>query len=172
MLMAAFGFKATIQIRDGNPYILVSNDQATTLHPDWHKPMPVIIQVNKQPTEPWHINMMPAGNGDFYLYLHGDVRKASGTKVGDEVAVEIQFDEAYRNGPQHPTPEWFRIALVNNSEAKTNWQLLPPSRQKEVLRYFSRLKSQEAINRNLEKALYVLNGNDSRFMARDWKDGK
>lgn len=172
MLMAAFGFKATIEIRDGNPYVLVGSEQATALHPDWHKPMPVIIQVNKQPTKPWHINMMPAGNGDFYLYLHGDVRKASRTKVGDEVAVEIQFDEAYRNGPQHPIPEWFQEALNIHPIARENWSKLIPSRQKEILRYFSWLKSQEAIDRNLEKALHVLSGGEGRFMARSWKNGK
>src|SRR5436853_5166 len=56
--------------------------------------------------------MMPVGDGSFYLYLHGDVRKASGTKVGDRVRVEAGFDSKYRNGPQHPVPSWFRSALA------------------------------------------------------------
>jgi hypothetical protein len=43
------------------------------------------------------INMMPVGDGRFYLYPHGDVRKASGTAVGDRVRVEIAFDASYRN---------------------------------------------------------------------------
>ncbi len=54
---------------------------------------------------------MPVGDGSFYLYLHGDVRKASDTVVGDRVPVEIDFDPSYRNGPQHPMPAWFRQAL-------------------------------------------------------------
>lgn len=43
-------------------------------------------------------------SGSFYLYLHGDVRKASTTKVGDRVHVEVSFDAEYRNGPMHPMP--------------------------------------------------------------------
>jgi hypothetical protein len=170
--MSTLKFKGEILIRDGNPYVLVSEDQAKSLHSDWKKPMPVIIQINGKPDDPWHINMMPAGDGTFYLYLHGDVRKASETKVGDIVDVEVRFDEKYKNGPQHPIPDWFQVALDKNSEVKKNWETLPPSRQKEILRYFSWLKSDEAVQRNLDKAIHVLSGKEGRFMARSWKDGK
>jgi len=161
-----------IEIRDANPYVLVSKKQISLLKMAWKKPLPVLIQVNGEPKEPWHINMMPVGNGDFYLYLHGDVRKASHTKVGDTVTVDIQFDTEYRNGPIHAMPAWFQTALSKNQTAKENWENLIPSRQKEVLRYFSWLKSQEAIDRNLEKVIQVLSGKPGRFMARDWDQGK
>jgi len=170
--MTKLHFTQVIEIRDGNPYVLVTKDQAEQLHIDWHRPMPVIVQINSKPDTPWHINMMPIGNGDFYLYLHGDVRKASRTKVGDFVTVDVEFDTAYRNGPQHSMPDWFEIALKKNQQAKENWDTLPPSRQKEVLRYFSWLKSDDAKQRNLGKALTVLSGEPGRFMARDWKNGK
>ena len=111
--------------------------------------------------------MMPTGDGDFYLYLHGDVRKASNIKVGDIVTVSIEFDEAYRNGPMHPVPDWFRLALNEHAMATQNWLALPPSRQKEVLRYFAGLKSAEAQARNRTKALHVLSGKPGRFMARE-----
>ena len=68
--------------------------------------------------------MMPAGDGNFYLYLHGDVRRASGTGVGDKVAVEVQFDAEYRNGPMQPMPAWFRAPLIRNSHAKAAWDAL------------------------------------------------
>lgn len=134
--------------------------------------MPVQVQINGQPTPPWRINMMPVGDGSFFLYLHGDVRKASNTKVGDVVAVDVLFDESYKNGPQHPMPAWFREALDKNPQAKNNWEKLTPSRQKEILRYFSWLKSQAAIERNLKRALKVLSGESERFMARSWKNGE
>lgn len=133
--------------------------------------MPVLVKVNGWPKEPWHINMMPAGNGEFYLYLHGDVRKASSTQVGDEVIIELDFDESYKNGPQHPMPEPFAAALERVPIAQTNWDKLPPSRQKEVLRYFSGLKSAEARERNMKKALAVLAGKTERFMGRTWHNG-
>jgi hypothetical protein len=151
---------------------LVSHDQAETLHPNWHKPLPVTVQVNDKPNDPWHINMMPIGDGNFYLYLHGDVRKASQTKVGDIVTVDVAFDKTYHNGPMHPMPEWFKEPLSKNSRAQKAWGELTPSRQKEILRYFSWLKSDEAKQRNLQKVLAMLSGEEGRFMARTWKDGK
>lgn len=170
--MSALHFSSVIEIYNGNPYVLVTAEQAATLKEGWHKPMPVIIQINKQPNPPWHINMMPIGDGNFYLYLHGDVRRASRTKVGDTVAVSVRFDEAYKNGPQHPMPDWFRTPLHANKHALAAWEALPPSRQKEVLRYFSWLKSDDARQRNVDKAMRVLSGAKDRFMGRDWDKGR
>lgn len=71
----------------------------------------------------------------------------------------------------HPMPTWFSVALENNPQARKNWDALIPSRKKEILRYFSWLKSEEAIDRNLKRAIGVLSGEQGRFMARPWKDG-
>jgi hypothetical protein len=167
---ATASFTAVIRIRGVNPFILVSASRANALRPDWRKPLPVLVRINGKPENAWRINMMPAGDGSFYLYLHGDVRKISGTAVGNRVRVEIAFDTSYRNGPQHPMPLWFRQALDGNSEATKNWMALIPSRKKEILRYFSGLQSMDARARNLTKALHVLSGETGRFMARLWKN--
>ena len=98
---------------------------------------------------------MPVGDGSFYLYLHGDVRRASGTKVGDRVRVEVAFHAEYRKGPPHPIPAWFKAALQRNPQAPKNWEALIPGRRKEILRYFARLKWPEARARNLERALHA-----------------
>jgi hypothetical protein len=166
--MAPLRFYSLMKIRDGNPYVLVSAIRANKIKLGWRRPLPVLVRINGMPVKPWHINMMPVGNGDFYLYLHGDVRKASRTKVGDRVNVEVGFDAKYRNGPMHSMPSWFRKALVRNSKAKKSWNELIPSRQKEILRYFSWLKSPEAQARNLKRAIDVLTGKKERFMARSW----
>jgi hypothetical protein len=171
MPVAVLRLTSGIKIRDGNPYILVAAIQAKSVRPGWRKPLPVLVRLNGKPARPWHINMMPVGDGSFYLYLHGDVRKASGTKVGDRVQVEVRFNAEYKNGPQHPVPSWFRAALRKSPQAEKNWEALIPSRKKEILRYFSRLKSPEARGRNLERALYVLSGNRGRFMGRAWDRG-
>jgi len=170
--MASLHFQATIEINNANPYVLITPAQAYSLKSNWRKAMPVIVQINGRPEKPWHINMMPKGDGSFYLYLHGDVRKASGTVVGDTVMVDVSFDESYEGGPQHRMPPWFREALQNNTKARSAWNNLSPSRHKEILRYFSWLKSEEAQKRNVEKAIFVLSGNEGRFMGRDWKDGE
>jgi len=155
-----------------NPYVLVSAERASKLQPNWRKPMPVLVQINGQPQEPWPINMMPIGDGSFRLYLHEKVRKSSSTGVGDRVEVEVRFDSKYKGGPAHPMPVWFRAALSKNSVARKNWEALIPSRKKEVLRYFASLKSAEARERNLVRAIRVLSGKGERFMARSWSEGK
>lgn len=91
--------------------------------------------------------------------------------MGDRVQSEINFDASYRNGPQHSMPIWFRQELVANRQAKKNWLALAPSRKKEILRYFSRLKSEAARGRNLAGALHVLSGAAGRYMGRNWTDG-
>lgn len=130
--------------------------------------MPVRIQVNGKPDVPWRINLMPAGDGSFFLYLHAHVRKDSGTIVGDLVSVTVEFDRDYRGGPAEPIPSWFGDALQRTPAARRGWDGLPPSRQKEIVRYFGRLKSLEARQRNLQRALHVLAGGKARFMARAW----
>jgi hypothetical protein len=157
-----------MEIRGLNPYVLVSAQKAALLKPNWRRPMPVRVQINGEPDPPWRINMMPVGDGSFYLYLHGDVRELSGTKAGDVVNVEISFDHEYRGGPADPMPSWFEDALRLNRAAQLGWERLPPSRQKEIVRYLVRLKSLEAQQRNTKQALHVLAGGKARFMARDW----
>ena len=165
-------FRARIDLNRINPYVLVRPGQAARLKPGWRKPMPVKIRVNGEPAAGWRINMMPVGDGGFFLYLHARVRKASGTKVGDAVSLTIEFDAAYRSGPADPMPRGFSAELKRNAAARKGWQALPPSRQKEILRYLVRLKSLEAQQRNVHKALHVLAGGKARFMARAWSNGK
>ncbi len=163
-------FRARIGIDKINPYVPVSAGRATRLQPGWRKPIPVLIRVNGKPETPWRINMMPVGNGAFFLYLHATVRKASGTKVGDTVTVEIAFDAAYKGGPAEPMPAWFASALRRNRAARRGYEALPPSRKKEIVRHLARLKSAEAQQRNLKMALFVLSGGKARFMARSWNE--
>src|SRR5689334_20319136 len=151
-------FRARIGIDKINPYVPMSAARAGRLHPGWRKPMPVLVRVNGKPDTPWRINMMPAGDGDYFLYLHATVRKASNTRVGDTVTVEIAFDAAYKGGPTDPMPAWFTAALRRNRAARQGWEALPPSRKKEIVRYFARLKSTDAQQRNLRQALHVLAG--------------
>ena len=165
-------FRARIEIRGINPYVPVNASRAARLTADWRGPMPVLVQINGEPEPPHRINLMPAGDGSFFLYLDATVRKASATKVGDVVRVGLDFNADYRGGPADPPPRWFSSALNRNPAAKKGWTALPPSRQKEILRYLARLKSEDARARNLDKALHVLAGGKARFMARAWGDGR
>ena len=170
--MAKLRFSAVMKIRDGNPYLLVSAARAATLRPGWRKPLPVLVRIDGRPRKAWRINMMPAGGGSFYLYLHGDVRKASNTKVGERVTAQVSFDAKYEGGPLHPLPAAFRRALRAEPKAARAWKALSPSRRKEILRYMAALKSESARTRNIEKAIHALGARSAYFMARSWKDGK
>jgi len=164
----ALRFRVRIEITGINPYVLVDARRASRLRKNWRKPMPVLVQVNGKPDAPWRINMMPRGDGSFFLYLAGVVRKASGTAVGDVVTILVRFDGAYKGGPARPMPRWFAGPLARNRRATAGWERLSPSRQKEIIRYFAALKSPAAQARNVKQALHVLAGGKARFMARDW----
>lgn len=167
---ASIFFTSTIKKRGINPYVHVNAQVATQLKENWRKPLPVLVQVNGEPEPPWRINMMPAGDGSFYLYLSGEVLKASSTQVGSLVEVKLQFDVNYKPGPAHPMPIWFSDALEQNQLAKQGWDELIPSLQKEILRYMIRLKSVEAQGRNIQLAMHVLSGGKGRFLARSWNE--
>lgn len=166
--MGSLRFRSVIEMNNINPYVLVSAKRAARIRSGWRKPLPVRVRVNGKPDQAWRINLMPVGDGSFYLYLHGKVRNASGSKVGDSVTVELEFDDEYKSGPAHPMPSWFRAALDQNHQAGKAWDELIPSRQKEMLRYFSRLKTSRAQARNVQRAIHVLAGSKARFLGRLW----
>lgn len=170
--MTSLRFMARIEINGINPFVAVDGEQATRLREGWRKPMPVLVQINGAPTAPWRINMMPRGDGGFFLYLHGMVREAAeGVGVGDTVEVSVAFDAAYRGGPVNPMPDAFAQGLKHDKAAAKAWEALTPSLQKEALRRFAGVKSDEAKIRNIEAALSVLGGVEGRLMARDWRNG-
>jgi hypothetical protein len=169
-LMSKLRFRSVIEINGINPYVLVSARRVARLRKEWRKPMPVRIRVNGKPETPWRINLMPVGDGSFYLYLHGDVRMASKTKVGDTVAVDVEFDDEYKGGPADPMPVWFGDALDRHPVAKRTFEKLIPSQQKEILRSLARLKTAEAQVRNVRRAIHVLSGGTGRFLGKAWND--
>ena len=60
-------FTAEIKIRGVNPYILVSKTRTAKIKSGWRKPMPVLVRINGKPETHWRINMMPIGDGNYYL---------------------------------------------------------------------------------------------------------
>lgn len=133
--------------------------------------MPVRFRLHARPEREWRVNLVPAGDGWFLLYLNGTVRRATTTKVGDAVAVAAAFDDDYRRGPAHPMPAELRRGLVRGTPAARNWQRLSPSRKKELVRYLATLRSESARARNVARALHVLGGGSGRFLGREWRDG-
>ncbi len=169
-------FSETIKIINGNPFV--------------RPPDEILQKIFKQAgNDRGHITVRGKLNsasfqqglvkyeGDWRLYINGIMAKAAGLKfgksiseiVGEKVKIEIEFDES---PPKYEMVDFLQVALDANPVAKSNWEKLTPGGQKEVLRYFSWLKSDEAKKRNLEKLFQALSGKEARFMARDWKNGK
>jgi hypothetical protein len=165
--VADIRFHTRIAIIGVNPCAPVSPAQASRIKPGWRKPMPVLVRINDC-AQTWRTNLMPVGDGGFTLYLHGAMRRASASQVGDSVTVALAFDCDYKGGPADPMQAWFATALAKNPAAQRGWEALIPSLQKELLRYFARLQSDSAQRRNAELAVRVLAGGEGRFMGRSW----
>ena len=164
---AAIRLSARIAITGINPYVPVNKAQANRIKPGWRKPLPILLRINDG-KEIWRTRLMPVGDGSFYLYLHGRMRSACKSRVGDMVTAVLRFDGAYKGGPADPMPAWFVKALAKSPAARRGWKALSPSRQKELVRYFVRLQSASARQRNAERAVHVLAGGEGRFMGRSW----
>jgi len=97
--------------------------------------------------------LVPTGGGRHRLYINLDMRKKSGTKVGDRIFLNIEFDAVSR---PMILPVKLQQALGNNTEAKIAWEELPPSRRKEMLAYLNYLKTPAALERNVKKVINIL----------------
>jgi uncharacterized protein YdeI (YjbR/CyaY-like superfamily) len=83
--------------------------------------------------------------------------------VGDMANVEIEFDPGERILTMHPK---LVSALQMNKKARSVFDTLVPSRQKEIIRYINSLKTEESVEKIIKKALGFLLG-EERFIGRD-----
>ncbi|HUR97760.1 MAG TPA: YdeI/OmpD-associated family protein [Pyrinomonadaceae bacterium] len=93
--------------------------------------------------------------GAWRLYINGPMLKRSGLKVGDTATIEIEFDP---NPREVPIQKKLADALSEDAGAKAVFEKLPPSRRKEILKYLSSLKTQAAVDRNVERVMRNLRG--------------
>jgi hypothetical protein len=91
--------------------------------------------------------------GAWRLYVNGKMLNDSGLTVGDTANIEIAFDPQQR---ETPVPPQFKSALESDAGAFQAFEKLTPSRKKEILRYLGNLKTQEALNRNIDRILHQL----------------
>ena len=147
-------FSARIHIIGINPYVAVPEDVLHNLFEQAGK--------NKGPTlvrgtlngKNFRQTLVKY-QGAWRLYLNTPMRRGAGIDVGDEATVELEFDPEPRIVPMHPK---FARALSRNREAKTAFEKLAPSRQKEILRYLNSMKTDESLVRNIEKVIQHLSG--------------
>lgn len=154
-------FTATILIIGINPYVGLPEHVLATLFRQAGRnkgPIPVRGRLNgKKFTQ-----TLVKYHGDWRLYLNTQMRQDAGLDVGDDAALEVEFDPEPRIVPMHPK---LARALSKNREAKAAFEKLVPSRQREILRYLNSIKTEESLVRNVEKVIQHLLGRRSKGLS-------
>jgi len=142
-------FSAKIQIIGINPYVLLPSYLLEYIFQKAGKvkgAIPVQLKINGED----FIQNLVKYSGKWRLYLNGPMRKAAGKDVGDSIEIQIDFDPRPRTTPIHPN---LKKAFKENPTARKAFEKLSPSRQKEILRYINFLKSEESIDKNVQRAI-------------------
>ena len=155
-------FKAEIFIIGVNPYVLLPRNILQNIMKEAAKdkgPIPVRLSIGEKNFTQTLVKYA----GEWRLYLNMPMRKAAEKDVGDKIAIGIEYDSTDRTIAMHPKLE---AALKTNKAAIEKFQSLSPSRQKEILRYINQLKSTEAVERNVQRAVSFLLGRE-HFVGRE-----
>ena len=155
-------FKAEIQLIGINPFVFVPGKVLQKICKAAQKdkgPIPICGTVNNKPFK----QSLVKYKGEWRLYINTTMLKDSPKHVGKEISVTVQFDPEVRT---IKPPEKFLKALKANKAAKAVFDGLIPSTKGEIVRYLANLKTDEALEKNITRALNFLLGKE-RFIGRD-----
>ncbi|MEM7340565.1 MAG: YdeI/OmpD-associated family protein [Actinomycetota bacterium] len=155
-------FTATLEIIDGNPYVLVPSAHLDELFRDAGRnkgPIPIRGTVNARPYQ----QTLMKFRGAWRLYVNLQMLDDSPRRIGEMVEVTVAFDPDDRTIEPHPK---LMAMLDATPKAKAVFDALSPSRQHEIVRYIDNLKSDERIDHNVGRARDFLLGK-GRFVGRD-----
>ena len=155
-------FTATLEIIGINPFVFVPQQILDTIFLKAKKnkgPIPVCGTINRKK----YNQTLVKYSGEWRLYINTTMLPGSPKRIGEVIKVTIQFDNKLRTVIPHSK---LVSALNKNKVAKKNFDNLPPSRQKEIIRYISNLKTEESVLNNIKKAIGFLTGKN-RFIGRD-----
>lgn len=155
-------FNAKIELIGINPYVLLPDKVLATLFEEAKKakgPIPIKGSINGKPYKQTLVRF----KGAWRLYINTAMLKDSPKRIGERIEGSIAFDPEERTITAHPE---FVKALAKNKTAKKVFDSLRPSLQKEIVRYFANLKTEESVAKNIPKAIDFLLGK-GRFVGRD-----
>lgn len=155
-------FKATLQIIGINPYLSVPENILKAIFEQANKDrgyIPIKGLINNKP----YTQTLVKYSGAWRLYVNTSMLKNSPKRIGETIEISIEYDTADRSIKPHPKLE---KALENNPDAKATFDKLSASRRHEIVRYIAHLKTEESVEKNIEKAIQFLQGN-GRFVGRD-----
>lgn len=157
-----YEFNATLAIIVGNPFVYLPSEILENIFQQANRRkghIPVKGTINGKPFQQTLVKY----RGDWRLYINMVMLKNSPKRRGEKIKLRIEFDPSDRTIEPHP--KWSK-ALTENKEANEVFEKLSPSRQKEIVRYISNLKSEQSIDRNVERAINFLLGKE-RFVGRE-----
>lgn len=155
-------FKARIALIGINPFVFVPDKILKQLFLQAAKDrghIPIKGTINKKA----FTQTLVKYQGAWRLYINTTMLPKSPQRIGEKVEISIAFDAADRSIQPHPK---LRKALKANSQAKTVFDGLAASKQKEIVKYIASLKTEESVDRNIQKAIDFLTGK-GRFIGRD-----
>lgn len=89
-------------------------------------------------------------NGQAFTQTLVKYQGAAGVDVGDCMQIHLEFDPTPR---VESMPIKLADAFARNKPAKMAFESLPRSRRKEILRYLNSMKTEESLERNVERVL-------------------
>lgn len=107
--------------------------------------------------------LCPVKGETYRLYVNGPMLKGANIKAG-QTAFVIEQDTLGSN-KNIDMPEAFKKKLQENKLLEAFLQLAP-FRQKEICRYLNHLKTEEALNKNIDKMTNMLKGKISSPLLR------
>jgi hypothetical protein len=154
-------FKAEILLIGSNPYVVVPDAILNALFEKAGRnkgPIPIWGKLNRK----IYRQTLVRYRGAWRLYINSVILLNSPKRIGDVVEISIDLDPADRTVK---TPSALILALNRNRTARKAFSELTPSRKKEISRYIGSLKTKEAVERNVKRAVDFLSGK-GRFVGR------
>lgn len=102
-------------------------------------------------------------SGAWRLYINATMLANSPKRIGEQIKVTVSYDSESR---AIKPPVKFTKALGANKKAKFIFASLAPHMKLEIIRYLANLKTEAALDRNIERAINFLLGKE-RFIGRD-----
>jgi hypothetical protein len=155
-------FSAKIEIIGVNPFVFVPAkilQQIFNLAGKTKGHIPIKGTINRKEYKQTLVKYQ----GEWRLYVNTTMLKDSPKRIGEAITLTVQFDPESREVVPHTN---FVQALAKNKAAKVVFEQLSPSRQLEIVRYISKLKTEEARAKNIQRAIDFLLGKE-RFIGRD-----
>lgn len=152
-------FTAKLEIIGINPFVFIPEEILNQIFEKSGRnksPIPVKGTVNGKEFKQ---NLMKY-LGEWRLYINLTMLKDSPKRIGETIEVFVEFDESDRTISIHPKLD---KAIKESPIATKNFESLIPSRKLELIRYINNLKTEESINRNIEKIIWHLCGETDFF---------